>query len=101
MEVDALPIPECSALKQAALTNGLFSPDMPGLALSHSIYIRRGRATIRLLSNEFRHVYQYEQAGSIAAFLSIYFQQIMTVGYSRAPLEIDPRQHEIIPLNEW
>lgn len=91
MEVEALPIPEDTDLRQAAQTFGLLSPDMAGLTMGHGIYIRRGQATIRLLSHEFRHVYQYEQAGSIAACLLVYLQQIMTVGDQMAPLEIDAR----------
>ena len=40
------------------------------------------------------HVYQYEKAGSIAAFLPQYLQQIAIVGYANAPFEIDAREHE-------
>ncbi len=42
----------------------------------------------RLLRHEFRHVHQYEKAGSISAFLPIYLGQI------DAPLEADARAHE-------
>ena len=80
----------------AAQASGLLSPNIDGLTLGHGIYIRHGQASNRLLSHEFRHVYQYEQAGSIAAFLSVYLQQILTVGYQLAPLEIDAREHEIL-----
>ncbi len=96
LEVEAFPIPDDADLRQAAQTFGLLSPDMAGLTMGHGIYIRRGQATIRLLSQEFRHVYQYEQAASIAACLLVYLQQIMTVGYQLAPLENDARAHEII-----
>jgi len=44
LEVDALPIPEVSELRQAAQTSGLFSPDMAGLTRGHGIYIRHGQA---------------------------------------------------------
>ena len=64
--VDALPLPENTALREAALQTGLLGPKMVGLTLGHSIFIRRGYETGRLLSHECRHVYQYEQAGSIA-----------------------------------
>lgn len=53
-----------------------------------------GKACPRLLSHEYRHVHQYEAAGSIAAFLRRYLQQIAEVGYERAPYEIDARQWE-------
>jgi hypothetical protein len=48
-----------------------------------------------LLSHELRHIYQYEAAGSIAAFLPIYLWQIAMVGYEECPLERDARAHEV------
>jgi len=79
---------------QAALGTGLLGPGMVGLTLGYGVYICRGHGTVRLLSHEFRHVYQYERAGSIAAFLPVYLHQIATVGYYNAPFEIDARAHE-------
>jgi hypothetical protein len=68
---------------------------MLGLTLGHSIFIVRGHKDRRLLSHELRHVHQYEHHGSIAAFLPVYLQQIVEVGYANAPLEADARAHEI------
>jgi len=93
-EVLSLPLPEDLELRQATLATGLLGPNMAGLTLGHGVWACRGHRNIRLLSHEFRHVYQYEQAGSIAAFLPIYLQQIITVGYRNAPLEVDARAHE-------
>ena len=67
---------------------------MVGLTLGYSIFIVRGHMSPRLLSHECRHVYQYETAGSISAFLPVYLQQIATVGYQSAPFEQDARAHE-------
>lgn len=94
VEVPRLPLPHDPDLRQAAQATGLLGPNMVGLTLGYGIYICHGYGTVRLLSHEFRHVYQYEQAGSIAAFLPIYLQQIVTVGYNNAPLETDARAHE-------
>ena len=93
--VDDLPLPEDPALRAAALAAGLLGPGMAGLTLGHSIFIRRGHGNRRLLSHELRHVHQYEQHGSIAAFLRVYLGQIVEVGYANAPLEADARAHEI------
>lgn len=93
--VDALPMPEDPALRAAALQTGLLGLGMVGLTLGHSVFICRGHGTKRLLSHEFRHVYQYEQAGSIAAYLPGYLQQIVEFGYAAAPLEHDARAHEL------
>jgi hypothetical protein len=93
--VDELPLPEEPVLRAAALAAGLLGPEMAGLTLGHSIFIRRGHNNRRLLSHELRHVHQYEQHGSIAAFLRVYLSQIVEDGYANAPLEADARAHEI------
>lgn len=92
--VDILPLPEDPALRAAALQAGLLGPGMVGLTLGHSVFICRGHETLRLLSHEFRHVYQYEQAGSIAAFLPGYLQQVVQLGYANTAFEKDARAHE-------
>jgi hypothetical protein len=93
--VMALPLPSDPELQQAAVAAGLLGPGMVGLTLGHGIYICAGCKSARLLSHECRHVYQYEQAGSIAAYLPVYLQQIVTVGYQNAPFEVDARGHEL------
>jgi hypothetical protein len=93
--VDQLPFPSDPELRQAALATGLLGPKMAGLTLGYGIFICRGRNSIALLFHECRHVQQYEQAGSIAAFLPTYLQQVVEHGYANAPLEIDARSHEI------
>ncbi|MDD2882940.1 MAG: hypothetical protein PHQ58_21220 [Rhodoferax sp.] len=93
-EVPSLPLPEDAELREAALATGLLGPDMIGLTLGYGIYVCHGHDNIRLLSHEFRHVHQYEQAGSIASFLPAYLQQIVSVGYANAPFEIDARAYE-------
>jgi hypothetical protein len=96
--VDSLPLPEDPNLRMAALRTGLLGPGMIGLTLGYSILICRGHETVRLLSHELRHVHQYEEHGSIAAFLPVYLQQIAACGYQDAPFEIDARTHE---QGEW
>ena len=95
LEAESFPLPDDPELKQAALAVDLLGPDMLGLTLGYGVYIRRGYRSLRLLSHEFRHVHQYETAGSIAEFLPAYLQQIATLGYSDAPFEVDARAHEI------
>lgn len=90
-----LPLPTDPELRRAAKRAGLLGPSVIGLTLGHGIYLRRGHESPRLLSHECRHVQQYEQAGSIAAFLLRYLEQIARFGYANAPYEIDARAHEI------
>lgn len=87
--VDAVPFPEEPLLRRAAMYTGLLGPNVAGLTLGHGIYIVAGRESARLLSHECRHVHQYEEAGSIAAFLAQYLQQIADLGYEGAPYELD------------
>ena len=93
--VTKLPLPSDPDLQRVALETGLLGPEMIGVTFGYGIYVCDGHISNRLISHECRHVYQYEVAGSIAAFLPVYLQQIATVGYHDAPLEIDARQHEI------
>jgi hypothetical protein len=93
--VAQLPQPQHPQLRLAAQHIGLLSPGMAGLTLGHTIFIVQGQKTRRLLSHELRHVYQYEQHGSIAKFLPVYLEQIAIVGYANAALEADARAHEI------
>jgi len=96
LDVLRMPMPDDPQLKQAALTTGLLSPDTAGLTFGHAVLACPGYGQdIRLLSHEFRHVYQYEQAGSIADFLPLYLQQIVTVGYDNAPFELDACAYEL------
>jgi hypothetical protein len=91
---DRLPMPQDASLQAAAVQTGLLGPGMVGLTLGYSVFVCRGHETRRLLAHEFRHVFQYEQNGSIAGFFPVYLQQIVTVGYRNAPLEADARAHE-------
>jgi hypothetical protein len=93
--VDRIPLPENPTLRTAAIETGLLGPDTVGLTLGYAVFVVRGNKVDRVLSHEFRHVYQYEQHGSIAAFLPLYLQQIVDVGYDEAPYELDALAHEI------
>jgi len=93
--VGQLPTPSDPQLQQAAMATGLLGPGMIGLTLGYGVYICHGYSSIRLLSHECRHVHQYEQAGSIAAYLPVYLQQIVDFGYRDSPFEVDARNHEL------
>ena len=98
--VQHLPLPEDSSLREAAVNAGLLGPEMVGLTLGYGIYLCIGHGNVRLLSHECRHVHQYELAGSIAAFIPKYLQQVAEFGYTGAPYEVDARAHEIHAYSE-
>lgn len=100
LEVDAILMPEKPDLRALAVQAGLLGPRAIGLTLGHGIFIRKDRLSSRLVTHELRHVHQYETAGSIAAFLPVYLQQILDNGYEHAPLERDARAHELIGASE-
>jgi hypothetical protein len=101
IEIPELPLPEDAALRDTGLKLGLLGPHMLGITFGYGIYVRQGHVDQRLLSHEFQHTYQYEQAGSIAAFLKQYIEQIAATGYFDAPLEQDARAHEVGHSEEW
>ena len=94
LEVREIPKPQDPQLREAVAATGFIGPLTIGMTLGYGIYIVVGHSTNRLVSHECRHVYQYEEAGSIRNFLPVYLKQIASVGYAAAPLEIDARAHE-------
>jgi hypothetical protein len=98
LTVPAVPLPEDPVLAQIAAEQGLIGPHTAGMTLGHGIFVVQGCLTPRLLSHECRHVYQYEAAGSIEAFLPLYLKQIAAVGYERASYEVDARAWEWVGL---
>jgi hypothetical protein len=95
VSVRRLPLPDDVELRAAALQTGLLGSGASGLTLGYAVLVVKGHETTRLLSHEFRHVHQYETAGSIEAYLPLYLTQIVEVGYVDAPLERDARAHEL------
>lgn len=87
--------PDHPVLRQVANQLNFLGPDTIGLTLGYGVYLRKGYMDDRLLSHEFRHVRQYEIAGSIAAFIDEYIRQIFQYGYLNAPYEVDARAYEI------
>jgi len=94
--VESLPLPDDQMLRDVALQTGLLGPDMAGVTFGYGIYACTDHLTNRLLAHECRHVFQYQNAGSIAAFLPLYLQEIVEFGYFECPLEVDARQYESI-----
>lgn len=95
LAIEHFPRPDDPYLATAFDEYQMLGDNCAGLTLGYGIYIRKGCANIRLLSHEFRHVYQYEKAGSIASFFAAYIPQVLLGGYYNSQLEVDARSHEI------
>jgi hypothetical protein len=91
LPVDEMPLPDTHKLRQAAISLGLLGQGTIGLTLGYSIFVGPDALTESLLAHECRHVYQFEQAGSLAAFITTYLEQIAMHGYRNAPMELDAR----------
>ena len=89
LETGQVPQLNHPVLKEASFQTGLLGIDTNGLTIGYSVFIRSGFVSPRLLSHEFRHVYQYERFGSIPKFIAEYLKQIIEHGYFAAPLEVD------------
>ena len=97
--VDTMPTPDNPILAAATASLGFLGASTAGLALGYSILVRKGRLSRRLLSHECRHVAQFEQAGSLPAFLDTYLKEIVEVGYHDCSFELDARNHELPNAN--
>jgi hypothetical protein len=95
LQIDSIPQPVDPLLQRVAAELHFLGPDTIGLTLGYGVYLRKGYVTDRLLSHEFRHVQQYDVAGSAENFITAYLQQIFQYGYRNSPYEVDARAHEI------
>lgn len=93
--VNELPFPEHPELRSLSMQYGLGGSDMVGLTVGYGVFILQGHYSKRLLSHECRHVFQYEEAGSVGEFMSRYLGEILEYGYMNSPLEQDARSHEV------
>lgn len=96
VSIDELALPKDVDFISAISVYGMLGKNMIGLTIGCVVFIKKQQYLTRLLSHEFRHVCQYELAGSVSNFMSVYLEQIVNVGYLLAPLELDAVAHEIM-----
>lgn len=94
LEQAHLPKPDDAQLQLAVFATGLLGANMTALTLGYGIIVCQHCGTPELLSHNFRHVYQFEQAGSLDSFLTDYIGQVIEFGHDQAPLELDARSNE-------
>ena len=90
LRVDSVPVPAHPMLRAAAASINFLTAAPRGLALENGIFIRadhwRDRA---LIAHELVHTAQFQRLGGILPFLQTYIFQCATVGYPKAPLELE------------
>ncbi len=98
--VQGMPRPENVELATNAARLGLLGRSVRGLTLGYAVIVLAvHQNNPRVLAHEFRHVYQYEQAGSLDGFLREYLRQLKAYGYWGCPLEADAREYEKLGLS--
>jgi len=98
MLVKIIPRPTDPELVQLVDKYSLLGDNTAGLTVGYGIYLREDAFCNQILSHELRHVYQYEQAGTIENFLMEYIPQILQFGYHHAPLELDAHEYELFGI---
>lgn len=93
-QVAQLPIPHDKVLLEVVRSLGLLGPRAVGLTLGYSILVVEGCISNQLLAHEFRHVQQFESAGSLEQFIHSYLIELLRYGYSNSPMELDARAYE-------
>jgi len=84
LTVDKIEQPEDPQLLQAMTEIGMATEGVAGRAIGYSVEIAEGAESRPLLRHEFRHIYQFEQAGSLANFVEVYVKSLLADGYARA-----------------
>lgn len=87
-----LPKPEEGSEHFMRMIGILFGDGLNGLALGHCIFLPSQDAVDdESLAHELRHVKQFEDFGSIDAFIEAYADQVNRYGYENSGLEQDAR----------
>ncbi len=92
--VDAVAQPENPVLLKAGSETGLLGESVSGRTVGYGIEIVHGQANRALLRHEFRHVYQFESAGSRERFVTDYIKSVLKDGYFDSVYEQDARAFE-------
>ena len=97
LTIERIPSPQHPLLEQACKATGFLSSDTAGLTLNYGIYLRKDCISeLRIYKHELGHVLQYEQLGGIKQFLGKYLNEVLTLGYSNAPMEQEARNMETL-----
>jgi hypothetical protein len=95
LSVPRIPLPTHPRVKQLARRVGLLNAETGGLTAGYGVIVRRDcENNLRLLTNEFVHVAQYERLGR-EGFLQEYIQQIAAYGYLNSPFELEAEAKSI------
>ena len=86
------PFPFAPLVDRLASWMGLPGTAVDGVTLGDAIFLCGSSGSDLLLAHECRHVAQFEEAGSLWAFLREYLRQVALAGYVDAAYEGDARR---------
>ena len=86
------PFPFARLVDRVAAWMGLPGTSIDGVTLGDAIFLCGSSQSDMLIAHECRHVAQFEQAGSLWAFLRRYLVQVAAAGYADAAYERDARR---------
>jgi hypothetical protein len=90
LAVPSIPEPDNQRIVELGTSLGLPFSKLGGITFGHAIFVVRSQAQNNpLLTHELVHVWQYEQAGTIARYLPVYVEQLIRFGYQNMPLETE------------
>ena len=93
LPVAAIPAPEHPLLKAATAGIDFLSGRPRGLTFGYGIFVRNDcRQDRHVVAHELVHTSQYERLGGIFPFLRKYLFECFTLGYHKAPLEIEANE---------
>ena len=93
LPVEEIPAPQHPLLK-AAMAGIQFLTGAPrGLTFRYGIFVRSDCQRDRqVVAHELAHASQYERLGGIVPFMRKYIFECFTLGYGKAPLEIEANE---------
>lgn len=99
LEVQRIPEPDNIELRRAGEELGFFGWSPIGRAIGYGVEILHNQNLDNhppdsLYRHEFRHVHQFEKAGSVEQFITEYLLAAFEYGYENSPFEKDARAYE-------
>ncbi len=86
--LNKVPTPVPDFIEHFLQKRGFPAGNAAGMSMRYGIYIKEKHTNNRaIIAHELVHTHQYERLGGLWAFLKLYLQETMLLGYMHSPLE--------------